>query len=302
MRVIFGASAYGHNLGGTPESLKRITRSDITAFHRTYYRPDNAILIITGDVAPAGAFDAATRLFASWEKPSRPLSTHRVGALAARQDPRVLVVNMPDAGQAAVIAGRRGIRRTDPAYSVALVSNSVLGGGYSSRLNQEIRIKRGLSYGAGSAFDVRRDEGPFTVSTQTKNGSAAEVAGIIVDELNRLTSTAVAESELTPRKSALIGGFARSLETAAGLAALVANYALYDLPLTELNAYIDGIQGVTTEQVQRFSERAVSGKSISLVIVGDAEKFVGPLKQRFPNTEVLSIEQLDLSSPSLRKP
>ena len=80
---------------------------------------------------------------------------------------------MPSAGQAAVVVSRVGLRRADPAYYLALVTNSILGGGFSSRLNQEIRIKRGLSYGAGSSFDLRRDTGPFTATAQTKNESAA---------------------------------------------------------------------------------------------------------------------------------
>ena len=100
-------------------------------------------------------FALAKSAFGTWKSASAPAADAATAAKAAETQPRVIVVDMPDAGQAAVIVGRRGIRRTDPAYMQAIVANSVLGAGYSSRLNQEIRIKRGLSYGAGSSFEPR---------------------------------------------------------------------------------------------------------------------------------------------------
>src|SRR5205823_3357814 len=162
---------------------------------------------------------------------------------------RVVVIDMPEAGQAAVLVARPGLRRLDPAYSISQVTNSILGGGYSSRLNEEIRIKRGLSYGAGSSFDLRRDVGPFTATAQTKNESAGEVAGLIVDEMNKLGTTAVADDELGPRKAVLIGGFGRGLEPNAGIVGRIGTLALYGLSLDEINRYISGVQNVTAADV-----------------------------------------------------
>src|SRR5207248_6351495 len=143
------------------------------------------------------------------------------------------------------------LKRVDPNYSIAQVSNAVLGGGYSARLNKEIRIKRGLSYGAGSLFDLRRDIGPFVASAQTKNESAAEVAKLIVAELNKLAHEPVADVELTPRKASLIGNFGRSLESSEGLVGRLSFLALVGLPLAEINRYITGVQAVTSSQVQQ---------------------------------------------------
>jgi len=196
---------------------------------------------------------------------------------------------------------RQGLRRVDPAYTAAIVSNAVLGTGYSSRLNQEIRIKRGLSYGAGSAFELRRDVGPFSASAQTKNESASDVAVIIIDELNRMVSTVVSETELTPRKAVLIGGFGRSLETASGLATRIGGLALYGLPLEDINKYVSGVQSVSAEDVQKFAGAHLSGSDANIVIVGDATKFLPALNQHFKNVEVISAADLDLNSPTLRK-
>ncbi len=295
-RVVYGELPYGHNQGGTPESIERIKRDQIVNFHKHYYGADNAVLVVAGDVKPADVFSVAENIFGSWKKGA---AAAEQTARAAPPSPRVVVVDMPDAGQAAVVVARRGLKRVDPLYYSAIVANSVLGGGYSARLNQEIRIKRGLSYGANSLFDLRRDVGPFLATTQTKNESAAEVAGIILDEMKRLSAGDLPEAELTPRKAVLIGNFARSLETSSGIVGRIALLALYGLDLDEINRYISGVQGVTSAVVREFAA-SLSEPGTSVVIVGDARKFLDPLKQRFGNVEVIPIDQLDLNVASLR--
>ncbi|HEX6097494.1 MAG TPA: pitrilysin family protein [Thermoanaerobaculia bacterium] len=310
-RLIFGDAPYGHNLGGTPVSLGKIGRTDLVQFHATHYRPDNAVLVLAGDVKAEDAFKLAESQFGAWKSSSRRVdeSTSRRVAESTSSSktrrledskPRVVVIDMPESGQAAVVVGRQGIRRTDPAYLTAQVANSVLGAGYSSRLNQEIRIKRGLSYGAGSSFEPRVDVGPFTAGTETKHESAAEVAGIVVGEMSQLSAAAVPEAELTPRKAALIGGFAQSLETTSGIVTRVSSLALYGLPLSDINRYVSGVQAVTAADVQKFAASNLGGKDVNVVVAGDASKFVEPLRKQFGEVEVIKPEELDLSSPTLR--
>jgi zinc protease len=296
-RLIFGEAPYGNTLSGTPASIKSLKREDLVRFHRLYYAPQNSVLVLAGDVEPEAAFALAQKSFGGWTRGT----TEVAAATQAPKSggPRVVVVDMPDAGQASVSVGRRGIRRADPAYMQALVANSVLGGGYSSRLNQEIRIKRGLSYGAGSSFDPRADVGPFTARTDTKNESAAEVAGILVAEMNRLATADVPDTELTPRKAALIGDFAQSLETTSGIVDAISSLALHFLPLTDINRYISGVQTVTPEQVRKFAGTNL-GDQPNIVIVGDAKQFIEPLKKQFGDVEVIKMDELDLSSPTLR--
>jgi zinc protease len=299
-RVVFGGSPYGHPVSGTPESIPRVKREDITSLHSTYYRPDNAILVIGGDIKSADAFKLAEKLFGDWAKPSTalPASPSKSDAAAAKQ--RVVVVDMPGAGQAAVVFARRGISRTDPEFYSGIVANSVLSG-YSGRLNQEIRIKRGLSYGARSSLDTRRDVGPFVASAQTKNQSGAEVAALLVGELTRLSSEAVTEAELTPRKAVVIGGFGRSLETTEGLVGQVASLALYGLSLDEINRYIASVQAVTPAQIQKFAGSRLGAADANIIIVGDAKDFIEPLRKQFPNVEVIKREELDLNTGAIRK-
>ena len=207
---------------------------------------------------------------------------------------------MPGAGQAAVLFARRGIARTDPGFYTGIVANSVLTG-YSGRLNEEIRIKRGLSYGAGSNLQVRRDVGPFVASAQTKNQTGADVASLLLTEMTRLSSEPVAEAELTTRKATLIGGFGRALETTEGLVGQVASLALYGLDLGETNHYIASVQAVTPAQIQQFAGSRLGVRDADIIIVGDAKDFIEPLRKQFPNVEVIKRDELDLNSATLRK-
>ena len=245
-RVVFGDSPYGHPVSGTSESLTRITAADIAKMHSRYYRPDNAILVIGGDINAKDGLALATKYFGDWQKPTTPLPT--ISAAMENADAktgRIVVIDKPDAGQAAVYLARTGINRQDPDFFRGIVSNSVLSG-YSGRLNQEIRIKRGLSYGAGSSLDARRDVGPFVASAQTKNESGAQVADLLLGEIGRLSSAPPADVELTPRKAVLVGSFSRNLETVNGLVGQVGSLALYGLGLDEINRYINNVQAIST--------------------------------------------------------
>ncbi len=300
-RVVFGDAPYGHPLSGTIESLTRITPADIVKMHGRYYRPDNAILVIGGDITTKDALALATRYFGDWQKPSTPLPEVSAPAQSASsQKPRVVVIDKPDAGQAAVYLARTGINRTDPDFFRGIVTNSVLSG-YSGRLNQEIRIKRGLSYGAGSALDTRRQVGPFVASAQTKNESGAEVAELLLGEVSKLSTAPPADAELTPRKAVLIGNFSRSLETVDGVVANIGALALYGVGLDEINRYINNVQAITTADVQKFAGARLDAKTSNIIIVGDAKAFLPELQKKYPNVEVIPVAELDLNTASLRK-
>jgi zinc protease len=198
------------------------------------------------------------------------------------------------------VVARTGIERTNPDYFRGLVTNSVLSG-YSGRLNQEIRIKRGLSYGARSALDMRRFIGPFSASAQTKNESAAEVASLLLSEVKRLGTSPVPDIELEPRKAVVIGNFGRNLETAAGLVNQIGSLALYGINFDEINRYIPSVQAITAADVQKFSSGRLDAQGISTIIVGNAKEFLPALTKLYPNVKVIPVAELDLNSALLRK-
>ena len=300
-RLVYRDAPYGHPLSGTPESLPRIKRDDITRLHGMFYRPDNAILVIGGDITPESGFAIAEKYFGDWQKPANELRRMTMTTPASEAgNRRILVIDMPDAGQAAVLAVRRGINRGSPDYFRGIVSNSILNG-YSGRLNWEIRVKRGLSYGAGSALDTRRWAGSFSASAQTKNESGAEVASLTLAEISKLASGDLPDSELTTRKASLNGGFARALETTGGLVSQVSSLAIYGVNFDQINQFVSSVQAVKAADVKSFAATNLNIDSTSLIVVGDAKKFLPELQKAFPQVEVIKASELDLNSATLRR-
>jgi len=300
-RVVFRDSPYGHPLSGTPESLPRIKREDIVRVHDMVYRPDNAILVIGGDMTPQNGFDLADKYFGNWQKPSTDLPKLAVVTPASDANSRrIIVVDMPAAGQAYVLAARTAINRDNPDFFPGIVSNAVLSG-YSGRLNWEIRVKRGLSYGAGSSLDTRRSAGAFIATASTKNESGAEVSALTLGEISKLAADGVAQTELTPRQASLIGGFARQMETTGGLVGQVSSLAIYGINFDQLNQFVSRVQAITPEDVKKFASTNFNTDSTSLIVVGNAKLFLPDLQKQFPQVEVIPIDQLDLNSASLRK-
>lgn len=298
-RAVFGGSAYGHLLAGTPESLKAITRSDVTASYAAGWRPDNAALVLVGDITLAQARALAEQNFAGWKAPAGSAPAV-LGGSTSYPAPRVIVVDFPGAGQAGVVVSRVGIVRKDAGYYPAAVANATLGVGFSSRLNQEIRIKRGLAYGAGSSVAARRQPGPISASTQTKNPSAAQVVSLIVAEMKRLGTEPAPVAELDTRKAVLIGGFGRSAETTGGIAGLIGGYVIDDVPLSELKNYAARIEGVDPAAVQAAAAKLLDPAAASIVVVGDSKLFIDDLRKAYPALELIAASALKLDSPTLK--
>jgi zinc protease len=181
------------------------------------------------------------------------------------------------------------------------VTNTILGGGYSARLNAEIRIKRGLSYGAGSNLASRNNQTNLLARVQTKNETAAEVTELVAAEIARLGSGLTEQTELIPRQLTLTGAFGSSLETTSRLAANLVELYTFGLSADELNSYMKSVRNVSAEQVKNFASSNLNGGDI--IIVGDYKVFADDLKKRFPTQkiEVIAASQLNLNSDTLQK-
>ncbi len=298
-----------HPTSGTPETVKGITRKDLVSFHELNYRPGNSVLIFTGDISPEEAFGFARLFFGGWQKGDDSAAKTKKEAIAAVTErpatvSRILVIDLPDSGQAAVgftNALKTGRTNNKSEYYAATVLNSVLGGGYSARLNQEIRLKRGLSYGARSGFSWRSSNANFVAVAQTKNESAGEVAELIRIEIEKLINDTIEGDEMVPRKAVVTGGFGRGLQTNDGLANELTGLYTFGLSAEELNSYMGGIKAVEADDIKRFAANYLNGGD--LIIVGDSKLFLEDLKKRFPGSkvEVVKSTQLNLNSRTLRK-
>ncbi|MEO7052659.1 MAG: pitrilysin family protein [Rhodanobacter sp.] len=298
-RGVFGAGAYGHSRNGTPDSIVRITRADVQRLHGELFRPDNAILILTGDVTPAQAQQLAQASFGDWQKPATPLPPRPAGRVAGKL-PAILLIDQPGAGQAGVVAAYPAPPRHAADYYIGTVANAVLGGSYSARLNEEIRIKRGLSYGATSRLQSLGDAGIWLAAAQTKNPSAPQVVDLMLEQFKQLGASRVSAEELAARKATLIGGYGRSLETTAGLAEQVAELAIYNVNLDEIGKYIAQVQAVTPRQIQKYAHQHLDGDASHVVVVGDAAQFAAAIRMQHPQAVLLQSTALDLDSPTLQ--
>jgi zinc protease len=299
-RAIFGDAPYGHSHSGTMESVQAIKREDIVKLYQTYYLPENAALILAGNLTLEQGRKYAEQFFGGW-KGGAPPPRDAAASTAAEWKPSNIVVDMPEAGQAAVVVARPALKRSSPDYYAGLVANAALGNGFVSRLNREIRIKRGLSYGARSSIDARRDVGPFTAMAQTKNESAAEVAGLMQTELKRLHTEPVQGDELKSRQAVLTGGYARNLETNGGYVGKLSSMVTHDLPLDTLNKFIPSINAITSADISAFAAKYFDSPP-SLIIIGKAPDFLEALKKNFPEVKVIPIPELDLNRADLTKP
>jgi zinc protease len=299
MRALYGDGAYGHPSGGTVASLRAITRADIEGAYRAAWAPANATLILSGDIDPARAQALAERHFGSWNAPATAATTAVSNARAPARG-NVVVVDMPGSGQAAVAVAREGLSRRDPRFYRALVANAILGGGYSARLNQEIRIRRGLSYGSGSSIDARREAGPFLAVTQTRNDAADQVLALTLGEMQRLGSEPTSAADLTARRASLTGGFGRSIETTSGVAGLIAGYVQRGVGPETLDTYLPSVLAVTPADVQGVAAELLPVDGSTIVIVGEASQFADRLRQRYPNLTVIPLSALNLDAPTLR--
>jgi len=297
-RAIYGDGPYGRPSDGTPTSIQAIKQPDIVAGYRAFWRPDTTTLVLAGDITPDQAEKTVGSLFADWRQPATPPAS--LPPAGAPMPPRMVVVDLPQTPQASVLVGRVTIARNDPRYYPMLVAEDALGGGYSARLNQEIRIKRGLAYGAGTSFQARRSPGPLAASTSTKNPTVPDVIELIRGEMTRMGTDLVTPAELDARKAGLVGAFGREIETTDGLAGYVAGLVLENVSPGEIGRYSGSVNAVTAEQVRQVSKELIDPTPASVIVVGDAGQFLPKLHANGTKPQVIPVTKLNLDKAELQ--
>ncbi|OYT85631.1 MAG: peptidase M16 [Burkholderiales bacterium PBB6] len=297
-RAWWGSAVYGGSL--TPASLARITLADVQAFHRQQLRPELATLVISGDVTPEAGLAMATRQLGGWRG-------NRMALPQARQEPAspatpaTVLINLPGAGQSGVVVMAPGVPAASPQRRVAQVAGAVLGGGYSARLNTEVRIKRGLSYGASASQEYQPVGGVLSAATQTNHPTAAQVALLMQGEILKLGTEAPSADELGARQATLVGNFGRQVETTAGLAASVLDQVVRQRPLTELRQFAPEVMAVTPEQVRSYAASQWPASALRTVIVGDTAAAGDSLKALDPKALQIDAAKLDLDAGKLSR-
>jgi zinc protease len=265
-RVIYGEHPYAV-VASTPESIDALAREHLVRHHRQLLVPNNAFLLIAGDVERGHVLEQAERLFGAWspgevsalEFPAPPARTERVAYL----------VDRPGSAQTNILVANVAIKRTDPGYFPVLVMHTILGGNASARLFMNLREEKGYTYGAYSQFDARRLAGSFRATTEVRN----EVTGVslkeIFYELERIRAEDVSDKELNDAKTYLTGIFPIRLETQEGLIEQLVQIRVHGLAPDYLQTYRENIQRVTKQDVRRAAEANVTPDRAAVVVVGD---------------------------------
>lgn len=295
-RVFYGAAPYGSV--ATIDSLPAITRADLLAWREARWHPATAQVVISGGIAPAQAREVAESLFGAWRSDA-PAPRPVAAPAGEAPPPRTIVIDMPEAGQAAVLAGMRVTPRAGPDYYPLLLANSVLGVGSNGRLFEEVRTRRGLSYGAYSSFPSRADDALLAATAQTQNATADEVVQVILDQFAALGTQPAAADALHKRRLYLGGSVTRQLETSSGFNAMIAGLLLQGLPPGEAALYADRLAAVSPEQAAEAARRYVAPGQASVIVVGNAAAFLDDLKAIRPDVTVIPASQLDLGEADL---
>ncbi len=262
-------SAYGHPVEGTKESLSRLSRDAAEGFYRAHYLPNNAVLVVVGDITSAEVKAKLLPRIEAWQ--AGLVATARFKS-AFNDGPKTVTIDRPIT-QANIVMGHAGVSRDNPDYYALSVMNYILGGGgESARLFDEVRVKRGLAYAVASFFDPHRYPGSFQVILQTKNASAREAIGIAREQMEIIRRKPVKKSELKRAKNYLIGSFPMRVETQARLADFLAQVEYYGLGLDYPGRYPVLIGSVTRTRVQDVAKRYLHPDQCIVVIVADLKK------------------------------
>ena len=289
-RYVFSPETpFSRPLGGTTESLRGLVREDVVGFHSERYSPRTARIVVAGDLSLEDGREILEPRFGGW---SAPAGTVRPVQVAPRAGTRqVILVHRPGSVQSEIRVGQVGVARTSPDYVPIAVMNTILGGAFTSRLNLNLRERHGFTYGVSSAFAMRRERGPFSIATAVQTEVTAPALAEIFTELAAMRAEPVSEPEIADARNYLAGVFPLSLQTTAGVAARLAEIALFDLPDDYFDRYRAQVLEVPAEEVLRVSREHLDPDSMAVVVVGDAEKVR-------PGIEALGLGSIQVVEPS----
>jgi zinc protease len=275
---------YGRSLAGTEASIASISRDDLVSFYDTYYRPNNATLLVVGDVRPDDVERRAQARFGGWARADVPAVTPPTAS--GPKATTLVLIDKPGAAQSSFRLGGIGAARTTNDYFALQVLNTILGGSFTSRLNQNLRETHGYTYGASSGFGLRRSAGPFTAAAEVVSAKTDSALTEFTKELRAIRDT-VPSAELAKAKRYLQLGLPEVFETNGSIAAQMLPLITYGIPLDFYASAVQNIGAVTQSDVQRVARRYVDPDHLTLVIVGDRKTIEPGLRALNPGVIVI---------------
>jgi len=306
-RIVFGPThRYGTGTMGTEAMVKALTAGDLRTFHAAYYQPANATLVVVGDVTPDAMLPLLETHFGAWRS-ATPLAGRAAlpaGRLPVPTAPQlergqIYIVDKPDAEQSQIRIGWVGVPRSTSDYFPLLVLNTVLGGSFTSRLNQNLREEHGYAYGASSGFDMRLSAGPFVAAAGVQTDKTAEALREFFNELTAIAAP-IGADELAKARNYIALGFPSEFESSGDLSRRLEELVVYQLPDDYFERYVANVQAVSANAAQKASATHIQPTRLAVVVVGDRKAIEAGIRALdLGPVRVMSVEEaLGATSPS----
>jgi predicted Zn-dependent peptidase len=268
-RIVFGRThRYGTGAIGTEATLKALSAEDLRAFHAGYYQPPNATFVAVGDITADALVPRLDAHFGHWQTTAALRKPSAVSVAPQVTGRQTYLIDKPDAEQSQIRIGWVGVARSTPDFFPLLVLNTVLGGSFTSRLNQNLREEHGYTYGASSTFDMRLSAGPFVAAAGVQTDKTADAIREFFSELDGIRMP-IGADELTKAKNYIALGFPAEFETSSDLARRLEELVVYGLPDDYFERYVPNVLAVTAPAVQKTAQTSIQPSRFAVVVVGD---------------------------------
>jgi zinc protease len=275
-RILYGTEhPYGRTSIGDEKTIRALTVDDLKQYHGTYYRPNNAFLVVVGDVTAASMRPRLEAAFGGWQKGEIPQPS--LPAIVQVKNRNIMLVDKPAAAQTEIRIGCIGVPRLNDDFYPLVVMNTILGGSFSSRLNQNLRETHGYTYGAGSMFDFRKLSGPFTAYAAVLTAKTDSSLMEFMKELNGIRQP-IAQGDVDRAKNYVALGFPSDFQTVGDIAGHIEEMMIYGLPQEYFNNYIRNVLAVTKADVERVAKKYLDPERMAIVMVGDRKEIEAKVK------------------------
>lgn len=292
-QTLFGSHPYSR-VGASAETVEKIDRASIVEYHKTYYRPNNAFIVVTGDVTPEAAFAAVEKAFGDWARGNvPPPPSQPTPPLEGR---RIVFVQRPNSVQSSISVGNFTIRRNDPRWPVLNVANQIYGGAFDSRLVRNIREEKGYTYSPGSIFQAMGQAGLYRAVADVRNEVTGATIKEIYGEIDKFRTEGPGQTELDDAKVYARGLFVIQNATQGGLSATLNTMYSFGLPKDYPETFQKTVSGLSTEAVKTAAQMLLGSSDSVVVIVGDYTKVKDQLAG-FANISFVDISGKPISAP-----
>ncbi|MEI6561656.1 MAG: pitrilysin family protein [Verrucomicrobiota bacterium] len=276
-KLLYGEHPYGAY--ATPESVQSITREDLVKFRAAHFLPENATLVVVGDVETATVLAQVKESFGDWKFGGIPNSVPVLAPFPEIRGISVAVVDRPGSVQSNILVAGRGIAKNNPDVPELSVVNSVLGGGMSGRLAENLREKHGFTYGSSSGFSAKKLGGAFSAGAEVRNEVTGAAVQEILNELKRISSEPIPESELALQRNLLVGNFLMSVENEKRMGERLQEIDLYGLPADFYKTYAAKVAGLGPEKASELAQKYIDPNDLVIIAVGEAKEIVPQLEK-----------------------